>query len=189
MSVAGSGERVAATRPYYASTYVFLTRRDRHLQIESLDDPLLRRLKIGIHFIGDDYQNPPPAHALAVRGIVRNVVGYSIYGDYSRPNPPAALIHAVAAGDVDVAIVWGPFAGYFAPRERVPLDIRPVEPAVDRSGLPFTFATSLGVRPGDQALRARLDEALERRRADIDAILEQYHIPRPLPCAHCSQPS
>jgi mxaJ protein len=177
MSVAQSGERAVATEPYYRSTYVFLTRRDRHLSIDSFDDPALRRLRIGIHFIGDDYQNPPPAHALALRGIVRNVVGYSIYGDYSTPNPPAALVHAVATGDVDVAIVWGPLAGYFASRERVPLDIRPVEPSVDRTGLPFAFSTSLGVRPGDVALRARLDQALQRRRADIEAILDQFHVP------------
>jgi quinoprotein dehydrogenase-associated probable ABC transporter substrate-binding protein len=204
MSVAGNGERAVATEPYYRSTYVFLTRRDRHLSIDSFDDPVLRRLTIGVHFIGDDYQNPPPAHALALRGIVRNVKGYSIYGDYSRPNPPAALVHAVAAGDVDVAIVWGPLAGYFASRERVPLEIRPVVPSVDRSGLPFTFATSLGVRPGDIVLRAQLDQALEARRADIDAILDEYHVPRPpakkvlsrvaapvspLPCVHRSPSS
>ena len=80
--------------------------------------------------IGNDAQNTPPTHALARRGIVDNVRGYLIYGDYRTANPPAAIIDAVAKGDVDVAVVWGPLAGYFA-QQRGGLDITPVEPASD----------------------------------------------------------
>ena len=177
MGIPVSSDRVLTTRPYYISTYVFLTRRDRNLHIGSLDDPALRRLRIGIHYIGDDYTNPPPAHALGRRGIVRNVVGYSIYGDYSKPNPPAELIHAVARGDVDVAMVWGPFAGYFGAREAAAMEWVPVTPALDPPGLPFTFAIAIGIRLGDESLRSRLDSAIEKRRPDIERILRDYHIP------------
>jgi mxaJ protein len=84
---------------------------------------------------------------------------------------------AVARGDVDVAIVWGPFAGYFAGREKVPMILTPVTPAVDPPGLPFSFAISVGVRRDNTALRARLDTALERRRPEIEGILRRYGIP------------
>lgn len=178
MGMPAESGRVLTTRPYYVSTYVFLSRRDRHLRIRSLDDSLLRRVRIGIHFIGDDYNNPPPAHALGRRGIVRNVTGYSIYGDYSKPNPPAELIHAAARGDVDVAIVWGPLAGYFGAREKVPMTLTPVTPAVDPPGLRFTFAIAVAVRRDDAALRAKLDAALDRRRPEIDRILRRYGVPR-----------
>lgn len=177
MGVPAGNDRVLTTRPYYASTYVFLTRRDGGVRVRSLDDPVLRRVTIGVHFIGDDYVNPPPAHALARRHIVRNVRGYSLYGDYSKPNPPAELVRAVARGDVDVAVIWGPFAGYFAPRARVPLAITPVRPAVDPPGLRFTFAIALGVRRADTVLRARLDSALVRRHADVEQILRRYGVP------------
>jgi quinoprotein dehydrogenase-associated probable ABC transporter substrate-binding protein len=177
MGIPAESDRVLPTRPYYTSTYVFLSRRDRHLDIRSLDDPRLRHLRIGIHFIGDDYVNPPPAHSLARRGIVRNIVGYSIYGDYSRPNPPSDLVRAVARGDVDLAIVWGPFAGYFGGREGVPLRIEPVTPAIDPPGLRYTFAIAMGVRRDDAALGARLDSALARRRPEIERILRAYHVP------------
>jgi hypothetical protein len=73
-----------------------------------IDDARLKELRIGLHFIGDDYGNPPPAEALARRGIVGNVIGYSIYGDYRKPNPPARLIEAVAQRKIDAAIAWGP---------------------------------------------------------------------------------
>ncbi len=177
MGVPADNDRVLTTRPYYTSTYVFLTRRDRHLTIRSFDDPALRRLRIGVHFIGDDYVNPPPAHALARRHIVDNVVGYSIYGDYSKPDPPSELVHAVARGDVDVAVIWGPFAGYFGAREPVPLSVVPVRPAEDPPGLHFTFAIAAGVRRTDTVLRAKIDRALVRRHAAIERILRDYEIP------------
>jgi mxaJ protein len=177
MGIPAESERVLTTRPYYTSTYVFLSRRDRDLRIRSLDDPRLHRLRIGIHFIGDDYVNPPPAHALARRHIVQNVVGYSIYGNYARPNPPSDLVRAVARGEVDLAIVWGPFAGYFGEREAVPMRIVPVSPAVDPPGLRYTFAIAAGVREGDTVLRARLDAALARRRPEIERILCRYGVP------------
>jgi mxaJ protein len=170
-------DRILTTAPYYTSTYVFLSRRSIGRPITSLDDPRLRRLRIGLHLIGDDYHNTPAAAALARRGIVRNVAGYSIYGDYSKPSPPAALVNAVARGEVDVAIVWGPFAGYFGPRTGVPLISTPVRPAVDGAGTPFTFAIAAGVRQGDTALRAAVDRAMVSERPAIRAVLAQYGVP------------
>jgi mxaJ protein len=168
---------MTTTHPYYRSTYVFVSRADRHYDLHSLDDPRLRQLRIGLHFIGTDYSNPPPAHALGARGIVRNVVGYSIYGNFKDPNPPARLIDAVASGAVDVAIVWGPLAGYFAPREAVPLAVTPLASAIDaRTGTGFAFPISVGVRRGDTRLRDRIEEVLDRRRTDVTAILARYGV-------------
>ncbi len=166
------------TQPYYRSTYVFVTRRDRNLRITSLDDSALRRLRIGVHLIGNDYMNTPPAHALSNRGIVSNVRGYTVYGDYSQPNPPARILEALARGEIDVAIVWGPLAGYFASREGTPLVIAPVTPLVEPPGIPLAYSISLGVRKGADTLRAQLDRVLVHRRAAIGRILDSYHVPR-----------
>src|SRR5215203_3700431 len=77
-------DMVLVTRPYYRSTYAFVTRRDGP-RITSFDDPRLKRLRVGVQIIGDDFANAPPAEALAHRGIVRNVRGYSVIGDYRDP--------------------------------------------------------------------------------------------------------
>lgn len=167
---------VLPSAPYYRSTYVFVTRRARGLRLRSLDDPALRRLRIGVHLIGDDYANPPPVQALARRGIRDNVVGFPIYGDYSRPDPPADLIRAVEHDSVDVAIVWGPLAGYFARRSAVPLAVTPIAGTGERDG-PMRFSIAAGVRHGDTALRRRVQASLDRHRADIRRILERYGIP------------
>lgn len=112
------------------------------------------------------------------RGIVGNVVGYTVYGDYSRPDPPSRIVKAVAAGEIDVAVVWGPLAGYFAPRQKAPLAIVPVSPQIDPPFLPFVWDISMGVRRGDVKLQEELDGILERRRPEIDALLDRYGVPR-----------
>lgn len=168
---------VLTTRPYYRSTYVFVSRRDRHLTVKSLDDPALRRLKIGVQVVGDDYANTPPVHALSRRGIVDNIVGFRVVGDYSQANPPARIIDAVEAGEVDIAVAWGPLAGYFAKRSPVPLVLTPVLPAFDPPALRFVFDISLAVRHDDQTLLRRLDEILDRRKPGIDSVLKEFGVP------------
>ena len=179
MGVPSSVELAATTRPYYRSTYVFVSRADQRLVVRSLDDSVLRRVKVGVSIIGDDYANAPPAHALAQRGIVENVVGYSVYGDYALPNPPARIVEAVATGEVDVAVVWGPLAGYFAPRQRVKLALAPVTPEIDLPFLPFVFDIAVGVRRGDDSLRTAIDRVLVKRRAEIRRLLDEYGVPYP----------
>jgi quinoprotein dehydrogenase-associated probable ABC transporter substrate-binding protein len=174
----GNVDLALTTRPYYRSSYVFVSRRDRHLRLQSFDDPRLHKLKIGVQIIGDDYANSPPAHALANRGIVNNVVGYTVYPGAPGENRARRIVEAVAAGEVDVSAVWGPTAGYFARRSRVPLAVTPVTPEIDLPFLPFVFDISMAVRRGDNALRDQLDEILERRRGEIETILRRYGVPR-----------
>jgi len=178
IGVPAGWDAVLATRPYYRSTYVFAWRRDRALDVRGLDDPRLSTLRVGVPLIGDNGVNAPPAHALARRGIVDNVRGYPVYGDYSRPHPTAQILDAVVAGDIDVAVVWGPLAGFFADRLAAPLAFAPVTPAVDPPALAFSFAIAAGVRRDDAALRDRLQAALDRRATEIQAILDAYAVPR-----------
>ena len=178
LGISAGVDMLATTKPYYSSTYVFVSRRDRHVGVRSFDDPRLRRLRVGVQLIGDDFANTPPAHALARRGITRNVVGYMVYGDYRQPNPSADIMQAVERGAVDVAVVWGPLAGYFAKRSPVPLEILPVTPRVDRPYLPFTFDIAMGVRRRDTTFRREIERIVERRRPTIDSILAAYGVPR-----------
>ncbi|MGX2041915.1 substrate-binding domain-containing protein [Methylocaldum sp. MU1018] len=177
LGVPSGFEPALTTTPYYRSSYVFVYRRDAGPNIRSFNDPALLDVRIGVQIVGDDFANTPPVHALTSRKIVDNVVGYTVYGDYSKENPPARIIDAVATGEIDVAIAWGPLAGYFARRQTVPLAVVPVSPPADRS-LPFVFDIAMGVRRGDKRLRAELERVIWRRRKEIDAILDDYGVPR-----------
>jgi len=164
---------VRTTKPYYRSTYVFVYRKDKGFHLKTLDDPILKTIRIGVHLLGDDYSNPPPVHELSKRGIVKNVVGFDTF--YSEANPPSAIIDAVASGKIDAAIVWGPAAGYFVGRQRVPLAMTPIPSGP--GDLPFAFDISMGVKRGDDALFDSVQKALERRRSEITAILTAYGVP------------
>lgn len=175
--VASGVERMATTRPYYRSSYVFVSRaRDRLVGL-SLDDRRLRSLSIGVQMIGNDAMNTPPAHAVARRGLIDNVRGFMLYGDYAQPNPPAAIIQAVERGQIDLALAWGPMAGYFAAQSPVPLHLEPITPALDGPAGPMTYSIAVGVRRDEPALRDRIDQVLAHERNAIALLLRRFHVP------------
>jgi mxaJ protein len=165
------------TAPYYRSTYAFVTRADRKLGIHSLGDPRLRVLRIGVQLIGDDGANAPPAHALARRGIVDNVVGFHVIGDHTKDSPPTGIVRAVEDRTIDVAIVWGPLAGGCAARSKTRLVVTPLDEASD-AGLAMAFDIAIGVRRSGAALAGELDRALIAQRTEIQRILDAWHVPR-----------
>ncbi len=175
--VASGIERMATTAPYYRSTYVFVTRADRPLSGLTLSDPRLRTLKVGVQMIGNDGTNTPPAHALASRGITGNVRGYMLYGNYESQNPPAAIIDAVTKGDVDIAVVWGPLAGYFSKAAATPLRLENVTPAIDNAIWPMTYDICVGLRRQNIPLRTEIEAILAREAPWIDALLRGYGVP------------
>jgi len=168
-------ERSLTTNPYYKSSYAFVYRKERQFQLHSLGDPLLNSLKIGVQLVGADGANTPPVHELAAHNVISNVVGFTLYGDYRESNPPARVVEAVARGDVDVAVVWGPVAGYFVAQQKVPLELRPI--ADERSALPLSFEIAIGVRKGETELRDRLNQFLREQADAIESLLKDYHVP------------
>ena len=162
------------TQPYYRSAYMFVSRAASGVPT-SFDAPAMRELRIGIPLIGDEGAATPPAHALSYLGISRNVSGYPLYGD----TPQAErLIHALASGDLDVAIVWGPQAVYYARKQDVALAMSEAVAPRGLEGVPFEFSISMGVRKDNPGLRNELDAIITRRHADIDAILASFGIPQ-----------
>jgi mxaJ protein len=163
--------QVSATRPYYRSTYVFVSRRNARARPANLNDPELHSMRVGVQVLDDDYA--PPAHALARRGMQRNVVGFETTGEAA-----PSIIRAVVNRRVDTAVVWGPLAGYFAKRYPGMLTLTPVQPEVDPPGLPFTYAIAMGVRKGNTQLRDRLQQFLDRHPKQIHTILHAYGVPQ-----------
>ena len=170
-------ERVRKTVPYYRSTYAIVTRKDRQLELKSYDDPAWEGLKIGLHTIGDDGSNSPPAHVLGHHHLGGNVVGYPMWGADDAKDAQGDVVKAVADKEIDVAIVWGPFAGYFAKPYGKDLMVRPapVDPALPNQIMAWDI--TMAVRKDDEALQTKLNESLHRQSKKIQQILKDYHIP------------
>jgi mxaJ protein len=162
------------TQPYYRSSFVFLTRRSARFQPSSLDDPQLRNSRIGVEALEEDYT--PPAEALSRRGLQSQLVGIYSVGEHNLD-----VAKAVSGGDVDLGIMWGPAAGYFAKRSPDKFHLVPVSPTSDGT-LPFTFSIAMGVARTNRALQARLDQFIQANQSRIQKLLESYGVPR-LPIA------
>ncbi len=161
------------TKPYYRTGYVIAYRKDRGLKVRSLDDPQLKKLKIGVQV------NTPPHDALGQRGITGdNVIGYQLMFDsnFHAEDYPGKLVEDLIAGEVDVALVWGPIAGYFAKKKAAPLEVVLLEDRPE-NGNRFAFEISMGVKKNNKELKGKLEDALARKHDEIRHILEDFGVP------------
>jgi mxaJ protein len=177
ISVPAGLPMVAATRPYFASSYVAVTRSSDERSFTSFDDAWLSDARIGLQLVGAEGATTPPALALARRGLNRHITGYAMWSSQDVANPQGMIVDAVARGEIDLALVWGPFAGYFSRPYGDRLRLQPIAADPESPGLTFVFPMALGVRKSDTVLRDRLQAALDRHASEIDAILNDYGVP------------
>jgi mxaJ protein len=161
-------ETVLATKPYYRSSYVIAHRKGSHA-VTSLDAPELKTLRIGV------YANTPVEESLARRGLLDHLTAYSLFfdpnGDRDRP---AKLLDDLLANKVDVAIPWGPLAGYYAKKLNAPIEMQALP---DETGVPLSFSMAMGVKKGNRDLKTRLEAAIDHRESEIRSVLEEYGVP------------
>jgi hypothetical protein len=164
-------EGIITTNPVYKTTYVLAYRSDRGIEIDSLDDPDLKTLKIGV------FQTSGLRTALTRRGIISNVSLHvlSHNADLKPENQPYQQVQKVIDGQLDVAGVWGPFAGWLKTMKGAPLTIVPTN--MWEEDIPQEFELAIGLRRVDWVLKYKLDLALEARRVEIETILRDYGVP------------
>lgn len=170
MGVPDGMKHVRTTIPYYRSSYVFVTRRSDELHLTRFDDPAIGRQRIGLQILEEDFS--PPSLPLIRSGHAAQFVGFDSFGQGGDE-----IVRAVADKRVGFSVVWGPLAGYYAIRQRVPLALSPVKPAVDAAGIPFSFAIAIAVHSNDSALADALNGAIRRNQSRIRGILKEYHVP------------
>jgi mxaJ protein len=175
IGVPAGSDRVSTTKPYYRGAYVLVYLHDRVRALMSLDDARLRTLIVGVALVGNDLAATPPAHALAQRGIIDNVVGFPMFGDGTASE---RMIAALVGGKIDVAVMWGPQAGYFARRAARKIDLVPLH---SEGAEPFEFDIAMGVRRDDAARVPDMDAALARLQPRIDRILDDFAVVRVRP--------
>jgi quinoprotein dehydrogenase-associated probable ABC transporter substrate-binding protein len=166
------------TFPIYKTPYVLVYRNDKGLELTGLDDPKLKDLKIGV------FQTSALRAALAKRGIVDNITLQvpTHDGDLVPEHQPWHVVQDVTDGKLDVAGVFGPFAGWRVSQKHEPLTILPVNLQDDT--VPLEFDLAIGVRKTDAFLKYMLEFALDDKKDEIEKILRDYGVPL-VQCSKC----
>jgi len=170
MSTTSDNDTMLTSIPYYRSTHVFVYRKDSGYDIKNWDSPDLKKGVIGI--IGQS----PVTRPLSDFGLMENARPYRMQRDLNLP--PSFLIDDLVKGDIDVAVIWGPIGGYFAKQAKIPLVVVPI-PEYENVNVKgkTQWNISIGVRKKDKERINMINQVIEKRRADIEKILDEYGIP------------
>jgi mxaJ protein len=167
------------TTPYFRTGYSFVRRTDGP-DVTSLDDPRLKSLKIGVHLFAADGENTPPTMALSAHGVVGNLVGFST--TYTGGlDKPADIIQALIDRKIDIALVWGPIAGYWSKKLGADLVLTPIDNDT-LTKIPMAYSMGMAVRRRDRELKDSLERFMTAKRPEIQALLHEFGVPLlPLP--------
>jgi mxaJ protein len=157
---------------YYRTGYVFLYPEGARFEVNSLDDAVLKDLRIGLP--GGAAKLPPPGLSLANRGIIANQFHFIDRRDPDKAYPP--MLEALGRREIDLAIAWGPVAGAYA-KQKGGFVVRPVTPEIDQPFIPMVASLTIGVRPQDEGLRDDIDLALSRTWDKTRSVLEAAGVP------------
>ncbi len=170
MGIALGDDMVQPTNPYYRTAYVAAyAKGGKYAGLDSLSDPRLQSAKIGI------IAGTPPVTYLAIRGLLGHIKSYPLVVDTRYDSPSAKMMDDLDNGVIDVALMWGPLAGYYAHKTHTPITTAPL--VNETGGPPLVFRIAMGVRHSDQNWKRDLNKLISENRAEIDAILMSYGVP------------
>lgn len=162
-------ELLQNTNPYYRSSFSLVYRKDSGLTLTSLDDPALRPLQIGV------IAGTPPTTLMAQKGLLGNSHSYQLLVDTRFDHPAQDMVHDVATSKIDVGILWGPIAGYFAKQEATPLVVVPLRS--EGSPMRLDYRITMGVRPNEPEWKRQVNDLIRKKQAEITRILLDYGVP------------
>ena len=171
MDMATDTEGAVVLAPLYRSTFVLAYRSDKGIDIKSLDDPALKKLRVGV------FQVSAIRQALADHHVVSNTVIHylSHNADIVADNQPSYQVQQVIDGGLDVAAAWGPMAGYYKAVAHAPLVLQPVNILEDK--VPMEFDMALAVPRGRADIKAAIETAIEQHKTEIRQILSDFGVP------------
>jgi quinoprotein dehydrogenase-associated probable ABC transporter substrate-binding protein len=161
---------VQGTNPYYRTTYSLVSRQGSGLEnVDSLEDPLLQNKRIGI------VAGTPPATNLAVNGLLGNIKSYPLVVDTRVDAPTSTMMGDLEGDRIDIAILWGPIAGYLAKNAKIPVKVMPL--VKETSGQRMIYRIGMGVRHSDQEWKRLLNKLIAENQTEITHILTTYGVP------------
>ncbi len=167
-TVAGADD-MATTDAYYHTAYVMMTREADNITTARVDDWKIAGRRFGL------IAGTPPTNLVVDHNLMDQTAIYPLVVDTRVDQPGHRMVCDVAAGRVDVGLIWGPIAGYYVHADKLPLRLTLLDPETSKVRLDYHIA--IGVRPGDVGFRRRLNGVISKDRAQIMQILRDYNVP------------
>jgi quinoprotein dehydrogenase-associated probable ABC transporter substrate-binding protein len=163
-------DQAQVTVPYYRTTYALIFKPGTGLDgVTTIDDAKLKDKRIGI------VARTPPSTIMAVDGLLAHAKSYPLFIDTRADSSAQAMIDDLKKGDIDLGILWGPMAGYYAKQSDPPLTVVPL--LKETVGTPLMFRIGMAVRPSDQEWKRTLNRLIMENQDEINKLLISYNIP------------
>jgi ABC-type amino acid transport substrate-binding protein len=172
MSIPEHTDFLKPTKPYWSSIEAMVYRTGEGYELKSIEDIAKvsreqKPLRIGI------FDRGVTTKQLLDLGLASQIQYYQMMSGDVRENAGRIIEGALAKGEIDVALLWGPIAGYYASVSDVPMAVQPL----NELGEAMVFSFSMGTRYPDKKWNELLNKFIDKRRDDINAIIAEYHFP------------
>ena len=183
LGVDSTDPRVLKTKPYYKTGYVFITRKDREIDISSWNDDLLKERNFRIGVMPD---SPGKVMLLQINRF-DDMFDYfaekqkyqSTRNKYVRVDPQE-VVNDVASKNIHAAMLWAPEAARYVKQSKEPLKVQLVKDDAKKSNgesVQMHYEIVMGVRKDDVKLQQALNKAIDEKRGDIESVLKREGIP------------
>ena len=163
-------DMVQVTNPYYRTAYALVFKQGQGLEgVNTLEDPRLKSKRIGI------VAGTPPGNNMATNGLMANAKPYPLVVDTRVDSSAEAMMRDLEAGDIDVGVLWGPMAGYYAQQARSPMTVVPL--VKETTGPRLAYRIAMGVRFADQDWKRLLNRMIADNQPAINKLLLSYGVP------------
>ena len=163
-------DMVQVTNPYYRTAYALVFKQGQGLEgVDTLEDPRLKSKRIGI------VAGTPPGNNMATNGLMANAKPYPLVVDTRVDSSAEAMMRDLEAGNIDVGVLWGPMAGYYAQQARSPMTVVPL--VKETTGPRLAYRIAMGVRFADQDWKRLLNRMIADNQPAINKLLLSYGVP------------
>ncbi len=170
LGIAQGDDIVQPTNPYYRTSYVAAYLKGGKMEgLDSLTDPRLKTARIGV------IAGTPPVTFLAANGLLGQIKSYALVVDTRFDSPSREMMEDLDRGEIDVALLWGPIAGYYATKAKTATTVVPL--LKEQGGPRMVYRIVMGVRHSDQNWKRSLNKLISENQGEIDAILQSYGVP------------
>src|SRR5438105_8077213 len=138
MGIPQGDDLVQVTNPYYRTAYALVFKQGHGLEgVDTLGDPRLKNKHIGI------VAGTPPGNNMVANGLMANAKPYPLVIDTRVDSSAEAMMHDLAAGEIEAGVLWGPMAGYYAREAGAALSVVPL--VKEPGGPRLAYRIAMGV--------------------------------------------